>query len=1197
MTQYLSDRLTIRRYLLAQLPEDKRQELEELLLASDPVFEELLVIEDELIDEYLRDQLTGKDRTAFETHFLASPERQQQLDFGRDFLKYVSLHLEPQLVPPARSSGLGAWREWIVSPARIAIYAVVVIAIGLGSWQIFLRQSDVDKGLVALNEAYREQRSIEARLTRQDYAPFSVTRSGDSAGVDVLSLNRAERILLDAVAEHPSPQALHALGKLYLAQRKFDLSIQHLERALAADLNNALIHADLGAALLEKGRAERVNEPDKSAASFARSLHELTRALELNDLLLEAKFNRALLHQELTLRRQAVEDWKKYLERDPASLWAVEAKRNLDLISQRSIERETPAQLLNAFVVAFQRRDNEAAWRILSQNKEMITGRFIPQQLVKAYLTETADSRPDNAEEFLQALVYAGDLEIKNARDPYVADVAAFYGRAPKVHLDLLARAQEAVRVGYGLCAKARFGEALESFRKAQDLFARTGNEWEIKLIDYWVGYCLNQEDQIGESNAVLRSLAEYCRTNNYQWLSGQANCWIGINYAELGDHSNSIRHYNRALAVVEQIADNYNHQKILSQLASQYNQVGQPERALLYSWRSLRLADSAYPGARQLWRNYLYITRTFIALKLYAAAEAFCNEMLYVALNDVKEDDMIQYSYHYLGEINGGLKKYEVAIKLTAQSIAIADSLPGRSAARKQGAYSRLQLAHIKRQAGRYAEALSDYDDAIKTFDQMELGAYEYDALKGRLLCNVALKSYQEIEAELPIVLKQFDKYRLKIREEQNLNTFFDREHDVYDIAIDHAYMQGEIQRAFDYSETSRARSLLATLRNPESPNSRPRHESGFTPETKPMGLSEIQSQIPPNVQVLQYAVLKDKTLIWLITRESVLNEISPHSEEELERKIFTYLDGIRKVPAGDREDLKIIARDLYSALVAPIADNLDRNKVVCIVPDKAISLLPFSALISTRSGKYLISELVLSSSPSLNVFIRCSEAAMGRASNELETLISIGNPSFSSEDFPGLADLPAAAIEARGISKYYRAREFIGPDALREKIQPEMRNADIIHFAGHYLADDRDPMLSRLVLARNREAEGEDDGSLTAREIVGRERLKAKLVVLSACQTGGGKYYKGEGVISMARAFLGTGIPLVVASQWAVDSQATANLMMKFHQYRSREVGLSTVAALARAQRDMLGELNGAYRDPYYWAAFIPIGGYAEF
>ena len=90
-----------------------------------------------------------------------------------------------------------------------------------------------------------------------DYAPAATTR-GDEAKVDRVARNRAERILLDEVSEHPSAASHHALGRLYLAEHKFDDAIAEFEEALKTDPNNGQLHSDYGAALLEKGKLRAV---------------------------------------------------------------------------------------------------------------------------------------------------------------------------------------------------------------------------------------------------------------------------------------------------------------------------------------------------------------------------------------------------------------------------------------------------------------------------------------------------------------------------------------------------------------------------------------------------------------------------------------------------------------------------------------------------------------------------------------------------------------------------------------------------------------------------------------------------------------------------------------------------------------------------------------------------------------------------
>jgi CHAT domain-containing protein len=81
---------------------------------------------------------------------------------------------------------------------------------------------------------------------------------------------------------------------------------------------------------------------------------------------------------------------------------------------------------------------------------------------------------------------------------------------------------------------------------------------------------------------------------------------------------------------------------------------------------------------------------------------------------------------------------------------------------------------------------------------------------------------------------------------------------------------------------------------------------------------------------------------------------------------------------------------------------------------------------------------------------------------------------------------------------------------------------------------------------------------------------------------------------MVGVARTFLATGVPLVIASQWSVDSEASGKLMVNFHRFRKTD-HLSTAEALRHAQLEMLRDEK--YRQPYYWAAFSAIGGYMEF
>ena len=111
----------------------------------------------------------------------------------------------------------------------------------------------------------------------------------------------------------------------------------------------------------------------------------------------------------------------------------------------------------------------------------------------------------------------------------------------------------------------------------------------------------------------------------------------------------------------------------------------------------------------------------------------------------------------------------------------------------------------------------------------------------------------------------------------------------------------------------------------------------------------------------------------------------------------------------------------------------------------------------------------------------------------------------------------------------------------------------------------------------------EGVEDGILTADEIARLNLLGARLVVLSACQTGLGDVNNSEGVFGLQRAFKLAGVETLIMSLWEVDDAATAKLMDTF--YREWLAGRSKQAAFKAAQAAVRAE----YPAPFYWAAFV--------
>src|SRR5262249_9189515 len=150
------------------------------------------------------------------------------------------------------------------------------------------------------------------------------------------------------------------------------------EEALKITPDDATLHSDLGAALLEKGKLERGGDRSgRSETTLASSLEHLKRALELNDSLLDARFNRPLAYEKMKLTTPALGDWEKYITLDPRSRWAEEARQKIEEIkkSGEKVSQRTD-DLMAQFFDARSARDHEKMLQVFS-NAHLRTGNAI----------------------------------------------------------------------------------------------------------------------------------------------------------------------------------------------------------------------------------------------------------------------------------------------------------------------------------------------------------------------------------------------------------------------------------------------------------------------------------------------------------------------------------------------------------------------------------------------------------------------------------------------------------------------------------------------------------------------------------------------------------------------------------------------------------------------------------------------------
>ena len=1194
------ERTLIRRYLLGETTEVETEDVEKKMMSDDGFFNMILSQEEELVEQYAQGHMTAEIKERFEQSFLSNPDGQDEVAITKELLQHASGHAEHKATKVAAVQKAGAWSIALRNPyLRIAMAVLIFAAIVFGVYRAVFYRSDVERGLAELRSVYKGYRPIETRLTEFDYAPWLAPRGNDNEDRTERETNRyAERLLLDAIHDHPGAESYHALGVFYLTEQQFEKAIAQFELSASYAPPDAKLHNDWGAALLEKGKQDRsIGDLGKSLEEFNRCLQHLNNAIKLDSSFLEALFNRALLFQEMMLPTQAVDDLRNYLEKDPKSKWADEARQKLKSLEEgRNENFQNKRQALQGFLSYDEKKDDEKAWASIKSGNEL-TGSVIVNELLDELLALSANGRSNEEKIRLQKLSYIGELELRKTNDRFTSDLAQFYGQTSHKERMAIVQARKLLERGHSTLLQGNPGEAAVFYTQAMQIFEQCRDLQFKEVADYWLSLCLVHLHKEKEALPALFRLDQYCKSKSYQWLRVRCLYLLSGLHSNLSEQSKAIDYGKQALSLAQQIGDEDGALKAVIPLIDYYRNLGNYDLCLSYIGMSLSF-NSLEPI--QSWRHYWFVASSLYYFGLYEAAIEYERESVRkAAKTGIKSN--ISLSYVGLGMIYGKIGNFDEALENNRRALEMLESDTDEKMKQDGMAYSYLQRGHIYRQARAYNDAILSYDKSIELYDKLEFRTHLYQAHKGKLFCYIENDNDLLVKDELQTTLGLLKKYRSKISEDDDKSTFFDVEQSTYDLAIDFEYSRmNNPQKAFEYSEESRSRSLLDLIDRSLQALDRKDNQESFKPRLSALTLPQVMAGLPEKVQILEYTLLEKKLLIWLITNSSFESVAIDVTQKDLTDKVLAYLEWISSVPKAETGRAPAQATELFDVLIKPVESSLKGDKQIYIVPDKVLNFLPFDTLVSSASNKYLIEEYLLTVAPSSSIFVACTEIARKKAGAKTERVLSVGNPSFDRAKFPTLADLASAKREAEEIAEYYDLScRLTNKDAKKSQVMREMEKADVIHLALHSMVNERYPSYSKLILAKESPSVGADQDSdevMQTYELYKLNLRQARLAVLSACQTGAERYYRGEGMISIARPFIAAGVPVVVASLWPVDSQSTARLMVDFHKYRKRQ-GASTAESLRQAQLKMLRDTTGYFSHPYYWAGFIMIGGYSDF
>jgi CHAT domain-containing protein len=335
---------------------------------------------------------------------------------------------------------------------------------------------------------------------------------------------------------------------------------------------------------------------------------------------------------------------------------------------------------------------------------------------------------------------------------------------------------------------------------------------------------------------------------------------------------------------------------------------------------------------------------------------------------------------------------------------------------------------------------------------------------------------------------------------------------------------------------------------------------------------ITALKNLLGTETALVEYFSLDGRLLAFVVTDEGVEAIQLPEVEEEVEkalRQLHFQLGALRHSADSLQKHLpQLTARaryhlgKLYDLLLRPIEGKLGTRRLV-VVPHRILHYVPFHALHDGAS--YLIEQREVCCVPSAAVLKQCLDAP--RHSLQSVTLLGISdqrNPR-AREEVLALAPLFPACVT------------LLNEQASLDSLVEYSTASQVLHLACHGNFRIDNPLFSSLQLG---------DGWLTVRDVYQLDLSECDLVTLSACETGVNSLAPGDEWIGLARGFFSAGSPSLLVSQWVVDDEATAALMMDF--YGHLQAGAGPAAALRHAQCKMLERKP----HPYFWAPFVVLG-----
>ncbi|MBD2354767.1 tetratricopeptide repeat protein [Tolypothrix sp. FACHB-123] len=762
-----------------------------------------------------------------------------------------------------------------------------------------------------------------------------------------------------------------------------------------------------------------------------------------------------------------------------------------------------------------------------------------------------------------------------------------FYQQALAIHKqfnNLVGQGISLNNIGVVYRNLGKYAQALEFYQQALAIYQQANNQAQTGTTLNNIGLVYESMGQYTKAlEFYQQALTIHKKIGNKVGESSVLNN-LGLVYGNLGKYAEALEFYQQALAINEKIGDKAGEALTYNNIGAVYRSLGQYAKALKFYQQSLAIAKNIGDKPAQ-GRTIDNMGAIYRLLKQYPQALTAYQQALAIR-REIGDKQGEGTTLHNTGLVYENLGQYPQALELYQKSLVIAKEVGDKAG---EGVTTD-NIGSIYYKLAKYPQALQFFQQGLAIRQQVGDKPGQGISLNNIGALYLKLGEYANAEKSLFAAIEILESLRPGLTDADKVS-LFEQQAFTYRFLQQALIAQNKINSALEVSDRARARAFVELLASKQS------NKSNLQSDIKPLTIQQIQNIAKvENATLIQYSTIDDKLLyIWLIkpTGEITFKQVNLPKVADIPLKDLVTLSrkSINVVERGGitvKPNPKINhtqqLQKLYQILIKPIAEHLptDANARVIFVPQESLFLVPFPAL-QDEQGKYLIDKHTILTAPAIQV-LELTRKQKQNLNTSLKDVLVVGNPIMPKIPITEekLAPLPGAEKEAKQIAELLKTQAITGSQATETAIISKMSQAKIIHFATHGLLDDFKGLGVPGAIALT--SSKQDDGFLTASEILDM-KLSAELVVLSACNTGGGNI-TGDGVIGLSRSLITAGVPSVIVSLWAVNDDSTAFLMSEF--YRQLQKNPDKAVALRQA----ILTTKKQYSHPLDWAAFTLIG-----